>query len=819
MEEEPVIQASSNPQSSLSFDVLLHTSIHKDSSGAIDYSLSLQPELTSSTTTLRFSLDPFHILSYRRIPDDSIRHWVSYASGFIDEIRYRTFNEVASVALSRDVIIPGDPFGITSAITNSFKASDKNLGFLHTLSAGIYSHTISASDLSLSDEAGRELLSADISIELPTYPFSFGAALLVDTESSLEKLDETAYYPEVYLRSPIYFSDSVSLSLQVTAALRFIQNGAGRPDGWGLAVTLPLSLDRFFLDTGAAFTAGNLQYGTYLNGYTTERANNDTVLFFTRALYENRYFSAVGELQIPMDVETITMIKGEEFASIELSTKLFGISFGGGFRSTGVFSGIEEAFRNDSESFISMGYENEAISTKLSLYFGQSLKPEVALTATMSGRKALTPSTSSDQALPYWLTIELFTGYVRVSDAGLNLMPVITFGGEETHIGFRLPFYLSTTSSGLITTESDPWYNFGIGADSTFELVFDAFTDVFTIIDSIKIGSLDSPFFLISERDNMRNDGMFASFGSYTADDPISLMTGFNITGRASSLIYADNLENPEVISLLLDVYPMGSLRGPVLSLEASADVRVAAEGSYDVRMPVSISFGGRMFSSHLGAEALVGTYFDFGKGYFNQHLFSMNDLEAFYGFRGDVSFPLYSIALEGGMRKGRARSVYFDAFYFQHMSESWTLEDEYSTSEDFRPYGIISFTLNLGGLSLDAAYSSDDIRSLLKGEDGGDRFSLDCSYTRNGLTVRAAYLRRNFLSSITSASSYEGLRSYLVNEDTIISLSLEKSYGHLTFSGMIYTAPETKSGEKYLNVPVKGDYDIGFSLMTSVRF
>lgn len=817
--EEPIVQASSPVETSLSFDVLLHTSIHKDSFGAIDYSLSLQPELTSATTTLRLILDPFHILSYRSINEGSVRDWLSYISGYIDEIRYRAFNEVASVTLSRDVIIPGDPFGVTSAITNSFKATDKNLGLLHTLSIGAYSHTISASDMSFAATDGRELISGDFSFELPSYPLSFGAAVLIDTESSLEDLGNTTYYPEVYLRSPVYFTDSVSLSLQVTAALRFAQSGNGRPDGWGLSVALPLTFDQFTLDAGVAFTAGNLQYGTYLNGYTTERSNSDTVLFFSRALYENRYFSAVGELQLPVDVETITMIKGEEFASIELSTKLFGISFGGGFRSTGVFSGIAEAFRTDSESFISMGYENEAISTKLSLYFGKELRPEVSLTATMSGRKALTPSPSSDHSLPYWLTIELFTGYVKASDAGLNLMPVITFGGDETYIGFRLPFYLSTTASGLITTEGDPWYNFGIGKSGTLELVYDAFTDAFTIIDRIKIGSADSPFFLITERGSTRNDGMFSAFGSYTADDAISLNTGFNFLGSASTLLYADNLENPEIVSLLLDVYPMGNGSGPVLSLETSADVRIASDNSYDVTMPMAISFGGRMFSSHFGLSLQTGTYFDFGNGYFNQHLFSMNDLEAFYGVRSDVTFSSVSVDLEGGMRKGSARSTYFDAFYYQHMGQDWTLTDEYASSEDFRPYGKAAFSYQAGGFSISASYSSDDLAALVRGGESGDRFSLETSYTRNGLTVTAAYFRKDFISSLTSAASYGGIRNYLVNEDTIISASIEKSYGHLTFSGMLYTAPEVKAGDRYLNVPIKGTYDIGFSLMTSVRF
>lgn len=671
--------------------------------------------------------------------------------------------------------------------------------------------------MSFSSTNGRELVSADVNIELSSYPLSFGAALLLDTDSSLENLEDTSYYPEVYLRSPVYFTDNVSLSLQVTFALRFDQDNCSRPDGWGLSVALPLSLERFSFDTGIAFTAGQLQYGTYLNGYTTERENSDTVLFFTRALYENRNFSAVGELQLPVDIETITMIKGEEFASIEFSTKLFGLSFGGGFRSTGVFSGLKEAVLNDSESFISLGYENEAIATKLSIYFGKELKPEVSLTAAMSGRKALTPSPSSDQALPYWLTLELFTGYVKASDAGLNLMPVITFGGDETYIGFRLPFYLSTTAQGLITTDGDPWYNFGIGKSTTFELVYDAFTDVFTVIDSIKIGSLNSPFFFITERNYTRDGGMFSSYGSYAADDDISLMAGFNFSGRASTLLYTDNLEKPEIVSLLMDVYPMGST-GPVLSLETTADIRLS-NSRYDVTMPVSVSFGGTMFDSHFGLSVLAGTYFDFGSGYFTQHLFSMNDLEAFYGARSDISFSGFNITLEGGMRKGSARSTYFDPFYYQHMAEDWTLKNEYASSDTFCPYGSIGFEYQNGGFSIGAAYSADDLKSLIKGTAEGDRLSLEASYSNNGLTLKAAYMRKSFIKSLTSFSDFAHFRNYLVNEDTIISASIEKSYGHLTFSGMLYTAPEVQAGETYLNVQRKGSYDIGFSLMTSVRF
>ena len=799
--------------------MLLSTSIHKGSSENIDYSISLQPELKSSTTTLRFNLDPFHILSIRDFNSPTIRDYLSYTTAFIDEIRYRSFNEVASITLSKDVIIPGDAFGITSAITSSFKSKDKNLGFLHTFKSKVYSHTISFSDLSFIDESGRELVSYDGSVTLPSYPLSFGAALLLDTSNSLKDFDSSAYYPELYLKAPIYFTDDVTLSLQVTAAMRFLQNSSGKPDGWGLAVAFPLSLERFTFNTGVAFTAGKLQYGTYLNGYITERSNSDTVLFFARALYENAYFSAVSELQLPVDVETITMVSGEEFGSFELSTKLFGLSLGGGFRSRGIFSDIKDAFYTKSESFISMGYSNEAISTKLSLYFGKELKPEVALTATMSGRKALSPSLpSSETTLPEFLSIELFTGYVKRSDAGLNLMPVITFGGDETYLGLRFPFYLSTTGDKLITTESDPWYNFGVGKESTTELVYDAFTDIFTLIDKVKIGSLTSPVFFIAERNSARDEGMFSSFTSYASEDVLSLATGFNISGTANATFYVDDLEMPKIFSFMLDVYPMQEGKGPKLTLENSAEIRISKD-EYKVTLPLAAYFGFSLFDDHFDIKLLAGTYFDFGTNYFKEHLFSMKSLEAFYGIRSEVSFNSFLFKAEGGMRKGSARSIYFDPFYFAFISDTHLLSDEYASSDSFLPYGRVNFNYLGTFFSIKTAYSSDDLKSLIKGSDTSDRFSLETSFTKNDLTASFAYHRKALVNSVKNISTYSGIKDYLINEDTLFSLSIEKSYEHLTFSASLYSAPESKESESYLNIRGKAATKIGFSLMTSVRF
>ncbi len=767
----------------------------------MDFSISLDPEIYTEEVRVLFTIDPFHIKEITTLDFKDYHSYVYYLTGFLKSLTYYSPNEMVSVEISSDTILPGDPFGISSPITGSFSLGEKNLGFTHTLKWNGYSHNISFSDIRLL----QEKLQANIILDYTSrsIPLSVGAALHLEIEDS-----EATYYPELYVKRDVLSTGTLSFGIQFTGALEIKDADI---KGLGLSIALPYTTENLLWTNGIAFTNGDLQYGSSLNGYTSQRSNDNTLLLFSKITYNLKNLDFVADLQLPLSFSPFGFVKGEDFASIEIRADINNIFFASGFRLMGIFTDTEKGFKEKSESFLSLGYSNRAISTEMSLLFTENMKPELELKASLNMREALFASSPDVRRKESFVSFELYTGYHHTNSSRLFIRPVLTFGSQKNAIGFRLPITIQTKDDKLVILPEgrNEWMTFGFGSETTTELIYKAITDVFFLVEEFTFGTEQNSIYLLAQRGTVQDSNLFNAFGSYGSQDNLSLNMGLEIKNKSNIYLFVDNLGSPAITSLDIEVKPMGE-KGPLIGLTSALDFRIHTSGQFDFILPLELSMDFRFLEDNLGFSLFANTFLEKEGSDFKAHLFSYETAEFATGLDFFYDFGSYRVDIETGAIKGRARRIYFDPFTYRGKT---IIEDNFLFKE-LIPFAGVTLSYDKNGLEFKIGYSKEDFLSI-----DSDMLRLEAQYTFNGLNIKGAYIQKQFIKSIIEAAEYGNLRSFLVNDNTIIYLSIAKSFEHLSISGSLLTTPDFKVDDEYINVLSPGEVDVAFTVSASLRF
>ena len=714
-----------------------------------------------------------------------------------------------SIRLSDDLIIPSDPFGIASAITGSFHSNEERLPFIASLDTQNYSHMISYSDVSLSSETGFFMYRGNTASH--SSDLNAGLALLATVNHG--DLSQTAFYPQFFVYRDFTDFSGASLSLQLNSALRISPEGF---DGWGMALSLPLTTKNLSFTSGLALTGGALQYGEYLNGYYTRRENEDTLMLFSRLLYEIEDFSVVIDMQIPIDLDPFRIIKGEDYFSVEASTDFFGISLDGGFRARGLFTDFSRAVREYREAFVSLGYSNRAISTDISFSIDQNRQSSLTLSATLSSYHALFSRDGNLSTSPGWLDIALYTGYMQEPGPSVFLRPVIRFNwSRESNIALRIPLSFSI-EDGAITLSSgsrnDDWFDFGFGRDSTFNVVYDFITDIFSLVESIHIGGKDIGIYLNAERKGIADISLFSdTYRNYGKENSLSLTFGFSVKEKADVKAFVNNMERPEIFALSIAVMPMGD-DGPRLILDSALNI-LFSEDDYKAETALEMSLE-KDFSEGISTALYVNTYLDFSPHDFNLHITSADDLSLSAGLRFETQAGRFTFPLSLGFNSGKAREYYFDAFtYRNHDSIGST-----PFLEGFHFFLKSGIRWASGRFALSLDWQINSLPSLFEDYESDDILALGFSYSTGDFLISLDFIRRNLVSSLKDPGNPE---AFFLNDDSVFSISVEKTLGHLSFQASLYAAQRYEADNEYLNgiKMEKNSTYPAFSLITSLRF
>ena len=714
-----------------------------------------------------------------------------------------------SIRLSDDLIIPSDPFGIASAITGSFHSNEERLPFIASLDTQNYSHMISYSDVSLSSETGFFMYRGNTASH--SSDLNAGLALLATVNHG--DLSQTAFYPQFFVYRDFTDFTGGSLSLQLNSALRISPEGF---DGWGMALSLPLTTKNLSFSSGLALTNGMLQYGEYLNGYHTRRENEDTLMLFSRLLYEIEDFSVVIDMQLPIDLDPFRIIKGEDYFSVEASTDFFGISLDGGFRARGLFTDFSRAAREYREAFVSLGYSNRAISTDISFSIDQNRQSSLTLSATLSSYHALFSRDGNLSTSPGWLDIALYTGYMQETSPSVFLRPVIRFNwSRESNIALRIPLSFSI-EDGAITLSSgsrnDDWFDFGFGRDSTFNVVYDFITDVFSLVESIHIGGKDIGIYLNAERKGIADISLFSdTYRNYGKENSLSLTFGFSVKEKADVKAFVNNMERPEIFALSIAVMPMGD-DGPRLILDSALNI-LFSEDDYKAKTALEMSLE-KDFSEGISTALYVNTYLDFSPHDFNLHITSADDLSLSAGLRFETQSGRFTFPISLGFNSGKAREYYFDAFtYRNHESIGST-----PFLEGFHFFLKSGIRWESGRFALSLDWQINSLPSLFEDCESDDILALGFSYSTGDFLISLDFIRRNLVSSLKERGNPE---AFFLNDDSVFSISVEKTLGHLSFQASLYAAQRYEADDEYLNgiKMEKNSTYPAFSLITSLRF
>ena len=714
-----------------------------------------------------------------------------------------------SIRLSDDLIIPSDPFGIASAITGSFHSNEERLPFIASLDTQNYSHMISYSDVSLSSETGFFMYRGNTASQ--SSDLNAGLALLATVNHG--DLSQTAFYPQFFVYRDFTDFSGTSLSLQLNSALRISPEGF---DGWGMTLSLPLTTKNLSFTSGLALTGGALQYGEYLNGYYTRRENEDTLMLFSRLLYEIEDFSVVIDMQLPIDLDPFRIIKGEDYFSVEASTDFFGISLDGGFRARGLFTDFSRAVREYREAFVSLGYSNRAISTDISFSIDQNRQSSLTLSATLSSYHALFSRDGNLSTSPGWLDIALYTGYMQEPSPSVFLRPVIRFNwSRESNIALRIPLSFSI-EDGAITLSSgsrnDDWFDFGFGRDSTFNVVYDFITDVFSLVESIHIGGKDIGIYLNAERKGIADISLFSdTYRNYGKENSLSLLFGFSVKEKADVKAFVNNMERPEIFALSIAVMPMGD-DGPRLILDSAVNI-LFSEDDYKAETALEMSLE-KDFREGISTALYVNTYLDFSPHDFNLHITSADDLSLSAGLRFEAQSGRFTFPLSLGFNSGKAREYYFDAFtYRNHDSIGST-----PFLEGFHFFLKSGIRWASGRFALSLDWQINSLPSLFEDCESDDILALGFSYSTGDFLISLDFIRRNLVSSVKDPGNPE---AFFLNDDSVFSISVEKTLGHLSFQASLYAAQRYEADDEYLNgiKMEKNSTYPAFSLITSLRF
>lgn len=783
------------------FDFFVESRLSNDSDDDSTLSISLLAQYSDGPLTLRLSVDPMSIATAHQLTLP--REWIGFALSFIDKISL-DFGFL-SLDIGEDLIIPGDPFGVASAFTNSFQPDYSRLQFLSRLESEYYSHSIGYSDLRLEGEDGY--LSYNGVLSSTWAQADLGLSLLARISHSG---GNHLFYPEIYLSAPIITSGDAGLGMQFTTAFMVTSQGDGL-DGWGMSFSVPLTFPSFSLDMGLAYTQGELQFGQYLNGYESGRTNDNTITLYSSLLYDSDVFDLVLDLQFPLDMDEFALVKDEDYFSLELGFTAFGLDFAGGVRLSGLFSSPLTSFQEKTQAFISMGYENEAISTTVAVYLDEERVPSITMLTSLNLMEAIVSQSGDPVTSPSWLDFSLVTGYsYNESRASLILRPTLSFNIMDDGIfALRLPLTLTRQGGDLALSndEGDIWFDFGYGQETTLGLFYDLATDVFSLVDEIRLGGEDSPLYLIATRDGSLQAASFDHRLLYGIEEDMSLALGVNIASRASARLFIDDMEAPRLFELSVSVSPMGA-EGPTMVVETLLDHRFS-DTDFSNRIIPAFRMSQDLLEGRLTLSFYATTHIDQGPDFIDFHITSSEDFQMALGGRLTGLFGPWSFTLASGAQSGYAREFYYDSL------DKRDGEHEWPWLEGMTPYLELGFSyaVSQGGISID--YRIDSFPSLLARE-SADRFRLEAWYMMRDFTLRLGYVKRDFVGGIvrTGASS-------LFDEEGVFSFVVAKTFGHLAMEASIdlVRPGRTESGWTNMATSATGSTSLGFSLITSLRF
>ena len=753
---------------------------------------TLIPTFTVGNFHAAFNIDAAKIISYDH--KDPI---LPFLSSFINSINYN--GKHVNLDLDRSTPLMGDKAGLFEGVVHQWDGLEERLSLNFTIDTDFFFFRSYADDLSFSsDDDNALILSGNVLSFTLSRAWPVEIALEFFSAIRYNKSDSSSFFPILFIDAPlINISDfSFGLRFGMLGKMEKLTLDEFFNNQKSYFLSIPFSFGDDEMSAGVYFQHDGLYYNLFNENYKPSSREDSIAVFFDSDLNFD-FFKLNINTFINLDRNTMMLIYDSSYLDVALSFRLGNIDFMLGARKQNLFE--YDDFLSTSDFYLGMDLETGSIFSEFLIRYKNG-HPQIGFSSSLAFID-VDNNVYRDYIPSKPITLQFDLGFENYFEAGLyfNISPILTFENDEFSLSFRIPLYLELGdgSMRLISLKADPWFDMWQKNDNLND-IYDSITDMFALIEEIKIGDMEnSLFFIDASRDEKKNEVFFENYSSF---DALALNMGFNFYNLDFGL-YVDDLESPRIIDPYFSFYPINDANFS-FSLSAPTELLMKDLRNFSLRSFLGFTYAQPFFDSRLTFSFFLygETYAEYedGRPVRTTVIYDFENMELYgYLLGGELKWDdsVFSIGINGGIHSGSLYPNYFNAFSSLNPDIDRT-EDKI---EGLSYYLVAETSLSLNNFSFLLRYSLPNIVALSEDPSSykGDMFTLDFEFTlHNGVGM---HLRLSRLDFISSFSGYESLNEYLNNEKTIYSASLTKEFDNMSLEVELGTVAIYEEG-MYMN-------------------
>lgn len=394
------------------------------------------------------------------------------------------------------------------------------------------------------------------------------------------------------------------------------------------------------------------------------------------------------------------------------------------------------------------------------------------------------------------------------NDQMLFIKPVLLFDSDNFSLGVGINFGASLGYHTVFDPASwyaprgDRFWDFGVfdtSSLSTPQKVLDLVTDVFNLVEHLRICKPLSSFYLLMDREQALTFAGGTLVDNILPDIEAPYFTALPLYNRLNTLyfgyeLFIDDMTFPTLAGLAISAKPIAMSYPFKIGISAVAQAKRPSYEAFrlyptvDITLPIIYNKG--LDSLSLGIHASTAAQLSGTAG--NKFLLlDENSQLKNYLLAGslDGTFGNFNFTLAGGIQSGILSYGMFDEYYLRRNTDFVGVETAARTF-----FGKVAFGYASNVFSIHTGYILDvDLPNFSSLSYVGDKFNLELKISTSVVDVSAGFVKQNIFSEIrslfnTRPSLLGGLNTFFVNENAVAYGQLDIKAGLATVTGRIST-------------------------------
>ncbi len=784
------------------FSLYLTSSLTLDNKDGIIPVVALQQNIDTGTFKANFNIDVLNLFSFLNV-EKTAKGYYRYATSFINQITYRTLNEKFALSLSRlDSTLEYDPVELFFREDRNYELTRSKLTLTHNLRSNYFNQSFIFDDLALNSDIIKANYTGTIKFSKKSDSgLKFGTNAIIRTDSGIKN---SILFPFASLSASLFSTDNFSFGAEIGAAtvVNFVDE-YDINDSF-VEVALPMNFYGANLTLGASYNFGYLAKGVYIDGNT--RSNSKSLDINLKSSYKNGLASFRFNLLLPVDLDSVSLKKGEEYLDLALGLEKNNFRIQLGFKTFALFTEFKEAFKNNADLYTTLSYVDNNFETGLSLIRNNGTY-NLKIFNTIKNFNYVNKEivTKIDNRL---FNFGLDLAYkAQVGKFGnISLIPFISVGRNDYQLALQFPVAVKLHDT-IFSFESldNTLYNFGSGLTNEYEKFFDIINDSTTFIKRLTLGNDMTPFHLYMDRDySFNNTSNFVDFRKYSFKDHLTTILGTRFGQYGNLDLIVPNIAMPSIIASNITILPTGKLGD--YDIEANLPVEFLIEKNGKCNISAFPFIKANIYLKNFGFNVYFTTMVNLNNNMqdrfmFNQFLFGKNER---YTIGGSMNFRIgpSKFTLNGGAYKYRNDSEYFNPFYemlgYSVKYESSTFAFTSLFDTQFKYFGLLGYNYTKDAHNLKLSYRVDNILAYADKDFASDIFNVDYAYNLNEVTKLSLGC---YLSGVKQLFTNLDFESYLNSNKLLAYFNLNKAFNHYQIGIQLNVAPQVDASDKtYVN-------------------